>query len=42
MVGLSTTPSKSNKKQLALSFEELDTERSLGLKEILIEPEEIY
>jgi len=42
MVGPSTTPSKSKGKQLALIFEESDTVRFLGLKEILIEPEEIY
>ena len=42
MVGPSTTPSKSNGKQLALSSGESDVEYFLGLKEILIEPEEIY
>ena len=42
MVGPSTTPSKSKGKQLAFSFEELDTKRSSGLKEILVEPEGIY
>ena len=41
MVGPSTTPSKSKEKQLALSSKELDTEYFTGLKEILIEPEEI-
>jgi len=42
MVGPITTPSKSNGKQLALSSGESDAEYSLGLKEILIEPEGIY
>jgi len=42
MVGASTTPSKSKGKQLALSSEESNAERSPGLKEILIEPEGIY
>jgi len=42
MVGPSATPSKSKGKQLALSSKELDTECFLGLKDILIKPEEIY
>ena len=41
-MGPSITPSKSKGKQLAFSSEESDTECSSGLKEILIEPEEIY
>jgi len=41
MVSPSTTPSKYKRKQVTLSSEESDTERSSGLKEILIEPEEI-
>ena len=41
-VGLSTTPSKSKRKRLALSSEKLDAKHSPGLKEILIESEEIY
>ena len=41
MVGPNTIPSKSNWKQLALSSKESDAEYSLGLKERLIEPEEI-
>ena len=41
MVGPSTTPSKSKRKQLALNSES-DAERSSGLKEILIEPEGTY
>jgi len=39
MVGPSTTPSKSKRKQLAISSEDSDAERSSGLKETLIEPE---
>ena len=42
MVIPSTTPSKSKRKQLAISSEESDVEPSSGLKEILIEPEGIY
>ena len=42
MVGLSTTRSKSKEKQLAINSEELDTDDSLGLKEILFEPKRIY
>jgi len=42
MVGPRTTPSKSKRKQLAISSEESDVEPSSGLKEILIEPEGIY
>jgi len=42
MVDPSTTPSKSKKKQLAISSEKSDVEPSLGLKTILIEPEGIY
>ena len=42
IVGPSNTPSKSKEKQLALSSKESNIERSSGLKEILIEPEEIY
>ena len=42
MVGASNIPSKSKEKYLAFSSKESDTERSSGLKEILIEPEGIY
>ena len=42
MVGPSITPSKSKEKQLALSSKESDIEHSSSLKEISIEPEEIY
>ena len=42
MVDPSTTPSKLKGKQLAMSSEKSDTERFSGLKEILIESEEIY
>ena len=42
MVGPSTTPSKSKRKQLAFSSEKLDIERFSNLKEILIETEGIY
>jgi len=42
MVGPSATPSKSKGKQLALSSKESDTECFSGLKEILLEPKEIY
>ena len=42
MVGPSAMPRKSKRKQLALSFEESDVEYSSSLKEILIEPEQIY
>ena len=42
MVGPRTTPSKSKGKQFAFSSEESNTERSSGLKEIMIEPERIY
>ena len=42
MVVPSVIPSKSKGKQLAFSSKESDTERSSGLKEILIEPEGIY
>ena len=42
MVGPSITPSKPKGKQLARNYEESDVERSLSLKEILVEPEGIY
>ena len=42
MVGPSSTPSKSKEKQLAVSLEESEVIRSLGLKDILIEPEGVY
>jgi len=42
MIGPSTTPSKSKGKQLAFSSAKLDTERSSGLKEVLIKPKGIY
>jgi len=42
MVSPSTTSSKSKRKQLSFSSEESDTECSSSLKEILVEPEEIY
>jgi len=42
MMGPSITPCKLKGKQLALSSEESNTERFSGLKEKLIEPEEIY
>ena len=42
MVGLRFTLNKSKGKQLAVSSEELDVDRSPGLKDILIEPEGVY
>jgi len=42
MVGPSLTPSKSKGKQLAVSSEESDVDRSPDLKDILIEPEGVY
>ena len=42
MVGQSFTPSKSKGKQLVVSSEESDANRSPGLKDILVEPEEVY
>ena len=42
MVGLSFTPSKSKGKQSAVSSEESDADWSLGLKDVLIEPEGVY
>ena len=41
-MGPSITPSKSKEKQLAISSEESDVEHFSILKEILVEPEEIY
>jgi len=42
MVGPSFTPKKSKGKQLAVSSEESDIDRSSGLKDILVEPEGVY
>ena len=42
MVGLSFTPSKSKGKQLVVSSEELDVDRSPDLKDVLVEPEGVY
>ena len=42
MMGSSSTPSKSKGKQLVVSSEESDADRSLGLKDILLEPEGLY
>ena len=42
MVGPSFTPSKSKGKQLAVSSEESDADRSPGLKDVLIESEGVY
>ena len=42
MVGSRSTPSKSKGKQLAVSSEESDADRSSGLKDVLVEPEGVY
>ena len=42
MVGPSSTPSKSKGKQLAVSLEESDADRSPSLSDILSEPEGVY
>ena len=42
MVELSSTPSKSKWKQLAVSSEELNVDRSTGLKDILVKPKGVY
>jgi len=42
MVRLSSTPSKSKGKQLAVSSQESDVDQSPGLKDILIKPEGVY
>ena len=42
IVGLSFTPNKFKEKQLAVSSEESDVDRSPGLKDILVEPEGFY
>ena len=42
MVGPSFAPSKSKGKQLAVSSEVLDIDRSLGLKDVLVKPEGVY
>ena len=42
MVGPSSTPTKSKGKQLTVSSEESDVDRSPGLKDILVEPEGVY
>jgi len=41
MVGSSFTPSKSKRKQLAVSSEESDADRSTGLKDVIVKPEEV-
>ena len=42
MVGLSSLPSKSKGKQPAVSSEKSDADRSLGSKDVLVEPEGIH
>ena len=42
MTGPSATPSKSKGKQPVVSSEESDADRSLSLKDVLIEPEGVY
>ena len=42
MVGPSSTPSKSKGKKLAFSSKESDADKSLGLKDVLGEPERVY
>ena len=42
MVGSSSTPSKSKGKQLAISSEQSDVDRSPGLNDILTKPEGVY
>ena len=41
-MGLSSTPSKSKGKQLAVSSEESNADRSPGVKKTLTEPEGVY
>jgi len=42
MVGPSFTPSKSKGKQLVVNSKKSDADRSLGLKDALVEPEGVY